>query len=125
MPFELIVKVENRPGMLTAAAGVLGKENVNIRGFSAIPPSEWIRFLPDDADAGERALKEAGYEVKRAEVVTHRISNTPGELALVAERLSKAGVNIEAAYLAASAEGEKLELVFEVSDVKAAKKALK
>lgn len=127
LPFELIVNLPNRPGVLAAAAGAIGKENVNIRAFAAVAPgkTDEVRFLVDDEDAAERALKAAGYKVRRQEVLAIRASNTPGELAAHAENLAKAGLNIEGGYLAAADGGERFEIIFEVADVKAAKKAMK
>jgi len=127
VPFELIVNLPNQPGVLAAAAGAIGKENVNIRAFAAAAPgkTDEVRFLVDDAETAERALTEAGYKVRRQEVIAIRISNTPGELAAHAERLAKAGINIEGGYLASAGDGDRLEIIFEVSDIKAAKKALR
>lgn len=123
----MIVNLPNRPGILAAAAGAIGKENVNIRAFAAVAPGKLdeVRFLVDDADTAERALKAAGYKVRRQEVLAIPTTNTPGELAAHAENLAKAGLNIEGGYLAAAEGGERFEIIFEVADVKAAKKAMK
>lgn len=120
------MNLPNRPGVLAAAAGAIGKENVNIRAFAAVAPgkTDEVRFLVDDPDAAERALKEAGYKVRQVEVLAIPTSNTPGELAAHAEKLAKAGINIEGGHLAASHDGERFEIIFEVADVKAAKKAM-
>lgn len=121
------MNLPNRPGTLAEAAGAIGKENVNIRAFAAVAPgaADEMRFLVDNPDAAERALKEAGYKVRRQEVLAIRASNTPGELAAHAERLAQAGINIEGGYLATSDDGERIEIIFEVGDVKAAKKAVR
>ena len=127
MAFELIVNLPNKVGTLAAAAGVIGEGNVNIRAFAAVGPgkSDEVRFLVDNAEAAESVLKAAGYRVRRQEVLTLPASNTPGELAAHAENLAKAGINIEGGYLAASENGERVEIIFEVDDLKAARKALK
>lgn len=123
---QLTVVLPNKPGRLAEAAGVIGRNNVNIRALAAVSPgtSDEVRFITDDADAAERALKEAGYRVRRSEVVTLRLSNTPGELAVASEKLARAGINIEGAYIAASDDGERFEVVFEVGDLKAARAVL-
>ena len=126
VPFELIVNLPNKPGVLAAAAGTIGKVNVNVRAFAAVASgkSDEVRFLVDDPDLAEKALKDGGYKFRRLEVLAVPASNTPGELAALSERLAKAGVNIDGGYLAASAEG-RLEMIFEVSDLARAQKALK
>lgn len=126
MTIELIAHLPNRPGVIADAAGAMGKMNVNIRAFAAVAAgkTDEVRFLVDDPDAAEKALKGAGYKVRRLEVIAIRASDTPGELAAHAEKLSKAGINIEGGYLAAAADGGH-EMIFEVSDLKAAAKALR
>ena len=127
MSVELIVNLPNRPGLLAEAAGAIGAANVNIRAFAAVAPgkTDEVRFVVDDDEAAEKALKDAGYKVRRQEVMTFPASDTPGELAAHAENLAKAGINIEGAYLATAGDGKRYEIIFEVSDLKAARKALK
>jgi len=126
MPFELIVNLPNKPGMLAAAVKAIGRENVSIRAFAAIGPgkTDEVRFLVDNTDAAEKALQGAGYKVRRQEVLAFPASDTPGELAAHAENLSKAGINIEGGYLAASENGKRYDIILEVADTKAAKRAL-
>jgi hypothetical protein len=126
LPFELIVNLPNKPGNLAAAAGAIGRVNVNVLAFAAVATgkSDEVRFLVDDPDTAETALKEAGYKFRRLEVLAVPASNTPGELAALSERLAKAGINIDGGYLAARNDG-RLEMIFEVSDLSGARKALK
>jgi hypothetical protein len=113
VPTELIANLPNRPGVLADAAGAIGRENVNIRAFAAVL-----------AGKAEKALKKAGYKVRRVEVIALPASDTPGELAAYAENLAKAGINIEGGFLASAPDGKHTEIIFEVGDVKAARKAL-
>lgn len=127
MAVELIVDLPGRRGAIAEAAGALGRANVNIRAFAALAPgrSDEVRFVVDDAEAGEAVLKEAGYKVRRLEVLAIPSSNTPGELAAQAQNLAEAGVSIEGGFLAAAGDGEHYEIIFEVSDLKGARKALR
>ena len=125
--FELIVNLSNRPGELAAAAGAIGKENVNIRAFAIVGTgnSSEARFIVDDAEAALGALEAAGYKARRQEVLAFPTSNTPGELAALSEKLARAGVNIEGGFMAASDKDGHFEVIFEVADLGAARKALK
>ena len=125
--FELIVSLANRPGELAAAAGAIGKENVNIRAFAIVGTgkADEARFIVDDVEAALGALESAGYKARRQEILTIPASNTPGELAALSEKLSRAGVNIEGGFMAASDRDGHFEIIFEVADVGAARKALK
>ena len=126
MPTELIANLPNRPGVLADAAGAIGRENVNIRAFAAVlaGKTDEVRFVVDDPDAAEKALKNAGYKVRRLEVLALPASDTPGELAAYAENLAKAGINIEGGFLASAPDGKHTEIIFEVGDIKAARRAL-
>ncbi|HEX9708784.1 MAG TPA: hypothetical protein VGB42_02270 [Candidatus Thermoplasmatota archaeon] len=117
------MKLQDRPGSLAAAAGAIGRANVNIRSVAGVGGASVVRFLTDDPAAAEAALSREGFVVERRPVVALPISNTPGELALVAERLAMAGINLEAAYLAAAVGGQGLEVVVEVADPEAAANA--
>jgi hypothetical protein len=114
---ELVAELPDRPGVLADAAGAVGRVNVNIRAFSAVASGKLgeLRLLVDDPDAAERALEAAGFAVRRHEVIAVRASNTPGELAAHAERLSRAGVHIRGGYLAAKPDGG-FDMIFEVSE---------
>ncbi len=125
--FELVVNLRNRPGELAAAAGAIGQKNVNIRAFAVTGDgrSKEARFIVDDAEAALTALDAAGYKARRQEILTFPAANTPGELAALSEKLSRAGVNIDGGYMAASDDDGHIEIVFEVADVSAAREALK
>ncbi len=125
--FELIVNLSNRPGELAAAAGAIGRENVNIRAFAILGTGKFdeARFIVDDAEAALHALESAGYKARRQEVLTFPASNTPGELAALSDKLSRAGVNIEGGFMASSGDDGHFEIIFEVADVGAARRALK
>lgn len=112
----LLVKLPNRPGAIAAAAGAIGRANVNIRCVASLAGAGAVRFLTDDAPKAEAALRREGYQVERRNVVALPVSNTPGELALVAERLARANINVDATYLAATGDGEGFQVVVEVAD---------
>lgn len=87
---------------------------MNIRCVASLAGAGAVRFLTDDPAKAEAALLGEGYSVERRSAVALPVSNTPGELALVAERLARAGINMDAAYLAANGDG--FEVVIEVAD---------
>ena len=126
MATALAVKLLNQPGSVASASGAIGRANVNIRAVAGFinDKSGEVRFITDDPEAAERALKAEGFLVRKIEVLIVPVSNTPGELALLAERLSNSGIILDGLYLSASANGEGIEVVFEAPDVAAARRAL-
>ena len=104
---EIALTLPNRPGELAALGRALSKADVNIAAISSFASgrSGTIRllFADRDATAARRALKAAGYRVNKSgvrKVVTVSGADKPGTLARLAGRLSKAGLNIDSAYVA-------------------------
>ena len=73
---------------------------------------------------GAPAQGFAGEGVRAFELIVN-LSNRPGELAALAEKLAHADVNIEGGFMAASDKDGHFEVIFEVADLGAARKALK
>lgn len=126
MATELSVNLPNRPGQLAAVAGALGKAKVNIDALSASASGAkgTIRLVVKNPAAAKRALAGAGIRgIKQRQVLEVRLSDKPGTLARVAQRLGKAKVNIDAVYLLHRT-GKRATIALGVKDLRAAKKAL-
>lgn len=83
-----------------------------------------ITFIPSDAEATRKVLRDAGASFDEAEVLTASLPNRPGELARLAERLGKAGANITALIPLAIGEDEaQVAITFE--DISKAREILK
>ncbi len=72
-----------------------------------------------------RLLGETGTLALESEVLMIEGTNQSGSLRRIAERLAKASVNIEYAYLAASPKAEKGLMILRPSDIEKARRALK
>jgi len=121
---DLIINLENEPGMLAAVGEVLGIAGVNIEGVSgaAIEGAEsvWVHILVEDEVAAKAALDAAGvdYGAERdVEVIS--LVDQPGELGRHLRKVADAGVNIDLTYLATST-----RLVLGGSDMAALRSAL-
>ena len=80
--------------------------------------------MTNDVATTERALRQAGLEYKLLDILNLELIDRPGELAKIARRLAKAGINVESIYILSSRSG-KTELALNVSDMKKAMKVLK
>ena len=99
---------------------------VNIRAIASEVSNErpFFRIVTSDVATTERALKNAGLEFKLCDIINVELLDRPGELAKIAKRLARAGVNIESVYILATKDG-KTEIAFNVSDAKKAMEILK
>ena len=89
----------------------------------AIGSQGLLRVLPDDTEAARSALEENKIRFEEKELVSVLLENQAGEVAVVADKLSNAGLNLEAVYVIGLS-GDLVELALAVDDPKKAKKLL-
>ena len=97
---QLSVFIENKAGRVSEITDVLGRNNINIRGFSVSDTADFgiVRLVVDDPDNGARVLQDAGFTVKTSDVLCIDLPDHPGGLAGILKIVSAAGVNIEYVY---------------------------
>lgn len=93
--------LSNQPGQLAALADRLAEAGIHIESLAAIggDSESQVRFMPDDADATRRVLREAGVHFDERPVLDTFLPDQPGALADMARRLANADVNIDSIYL--------------------------
>ena len=124
---ELTVQIENKPGTLASLGEALAKAKVNIQAFVAEEAGghNRVRLATDNSTKAKEILTGLNLQVSESEVVGVVLKNKAGTLAGVARKLAGAEININYSYSGAE-EGSKRQLVvFGLSDVKGAIKALK
>lgn len=123
---EFKVFVQDKPGELARVTEALAAGPVNIKAIASEVSNErpFFRIVTNDITTTERALKNAGLEFKLQEVINIELLDRPGELAKVAKRLARAGVNVESIYILGTKAG-KTEMALNVSDAAKALEVLK
>lgn len=119
---EIIVTVDDRPGVLAEMGELLGSAGVNIETLSAsaFEGRGIIHLVVDDGEDASELLKSNGFTVEGSRpVLTATLDDRPGELGRYCRRLSAQGVQISAAYVVKRGEGE-TELLFAVDDLESA-----
>jgi hypothetical protein len=122
----LVIRVEDRPGMLGEIASALGTKNVNLRAVygSNEGGQGVVRLVVDKLAAAKKVLDARGWRPEEEEVLEVELSDKPGTLGEVAKLLGDAGVNIN--YVFVSTSGARKATVFlAVSDMKRALSALR
>ncbi len=122
---DFSIPLTHRPGELGRVASALAKKGVNIKSVTGMTlgTQAAVRIIADDVDAARSALKEANIPFEESELATVPLENHAGELANVADKLAKAGLNLHAIYVV-GLDGDLVELAVACNDVKKAKKAL-
>lgn len=119
------VFVEDRRGELARVTEALSKNAINIRGLATdrLGKRPAIKIITDDEVSTRKALERAGLEFEESEVIVVDLTDRPGEIAKVARRAARAGVNIDSVYLMGK-KGTPAAIALGTSDPKKAKKAL-
>jgi hypothetical protein len=122
---DFSIPLTHRPGELGRIANALAKKSVNIKSVAAMTlgTQATLRLIADDVDAARTALKDGNIRFEENELATVLLENHAGELANVADKLAKAGLNLQAVYVV-GLEGDLVELAIASDDVKKAKKIL-
>ncbi len=124
---QLSLFLANKPGTLAAVCDELAKHKVNIYALTISDTVDHavVRLVVSDTQMAIHLLESRGVLVVENKVLMIENSNRPGALSKIAERLAKAKVNIEYAYLA-TRPGEKSGLlILRASDTKKALKVLR
>jgi hypothetical protein len=123
---ELVVRVQDRPGMLGEVAAALAEKKVNLRALNAwIEGTEGVlRIVADKHAAAKKALAARGWAPEEREVLEVEVADKPGAMAKVAQALGAAGVNITHVHVG-TAGARKAAVFLGVTDVKAALKAVR
>jgi len=123
---EFKVFVQNKPGELARVTEALAAGPVNIKAIASEFGNErpFFRIVTNDVATTERALKNAGLEYKLQDIMNVELLDRPGELAKIARRLARAGVNVESVYIL-STKGGRTDLALNVNDWARAEEVLK
>jgi hypothetical protein len=89
----------DRPGELARVAQTLSRSGVNIEGIAEIEGV--VHILARDPSAARSALRAGGYTIDgELEVLVLPMTDRPGELSMIMQRLADASVNLRFVYLA-------------------------
>ncbi len=122
---QFTVALDNTAGTLARLCARLRKAGVNLQAVSVSDNTDcgWIRLLATPSEKARRALARGGYTVCAQQVLTVAAANRPGELERIANRLARAGINVNYVY-GSTPPGSDSTLVFGVDNVGKAAKAL-
>jgi len=121
---QLSIFLANKPGVLARLCETFSDHKINIQGLCVSDTVDHavVRMITSSPERARTVLEDAGVLVVETDVLALRLPDRPGQLAVLAAKLSKAKVNIEYAYGTTGTGGAKL--VVRVSDMKKALKVL-
>ena len=123
---QLAVFLGNRPGALSRVCAELAAAEINIHALATSDTIDHavVRMVVSDPTKALMILGERGVLALENDVLMIESNNEPGVLSSIADRLAKAGINIEYAYLASSPKSQHGLMILRPSDVEKAQRAL-
>lgn len=119
--------VESTPGQIGRIAQALGDAKINISAFTAYGTGgeSPIRLQVSSPAKAKKVLQDLGLRVTEEEVLRVTVSDKPGKLGEIGNRLGQAHINLDYAYATVVQGGKKVDVVLGVSDLAGAAKALR
>jgi len=119
---EFSFTIGNCPGSLVEIAAALGKKHVNIEGIagSTVLEEGVICLVTDNPGETRKVLQSANIDFEENEALILDLTNRPGELATLLERMSREKINVLSVYAAV----EKHQIILTVDQLARTKEIL-
>lgn len=100
---QLSVFLDNSAGRLSEVTRILGKNNVNIRGFSVADTADFgiLRLIVNDPLKASSVLRAGRFTVHEGPIILARVPDRPGGFASALDGFARRGINVDYAYGAA------------------------
>jgi hypothetical protein len=114
---QLVFTLPNRAGLLSEVSTALARAKVNINVITAYEMDKKAHFMLaiDQNAKAKKALAKFKIKAKDDDVISVEMPNRVGELQIVAEKISDAGININYMY-GTIGSGRSAICVFKTSD---------
>ena len=115
---ELLVKVENKVGILADLSGIMGSSGINIRAISAWSAGNdaFFRLITSDNSKTKNVLRSNDYSFEEKDVVVVELPDNVGELNRLAAKLKSADIDLTYIYGTTSKPGYEAIIVFSSND---------
>jgi hypothetical protein len=123
---QFSVFMVNKPGVLAQVLVEFARAKINIIAMTMMDSVEQgvMRVVFAASDRAREVLSKLNMPYSETEVLCVSLTNKSGALAVVAEKLAKAHINIAYAYCTAGAKGGRTTGVLKVANVKKAMRVL-
>jgi hypothetical protein len=123
---QISVFIENKIGRLAEFTKVLGDQGVDVLALSVADTASYgiLRAIVDDNERALKACRDAGYTANLTDVLAVAVSDTPGGLSLVLNKLNDAAITVEYLYSFVRRVGDDAVLIFRVDQLEKAAQTL-
>lgn len=123
---ELLVKAENKVGMMAEITEAIAKSGANITALNAfgVDKQAIFRIMTDDNTKAIGGIKAKNFEVSERDVVAVELENKVGAASDMAKKLEDASIDIAYIYGSTCSGGCACTLIFNCNDNKKAVEVL-
>ncbi len=124
---QLSVFLENKPGRLRKACGILAENNINLITLSLADTEQFgiLRLIVSDSETAKTVLEKNGFVAKITEVIAVEVKDEPGGLNSILKVEEEAGISVEYMYAFTIKSGENAVMIFRFDDMDKAIDALR
>ena len=119
---QLDVDLPDRPGELAKLLGILAAESINIDAMSENSGEghSYVSLITDQPIKARQSLRNSGYACAQRTVLVIALEDTPGAFAELAQKLGRAGVDIQSV-VQLEVVGSRVQLAIGVDNLDAAR----
>lgn len=119
---QISIFIENKEGRLAEVTAILRDAGVNIRALSLADTTDFgvLRFIVNDNEKAEIALKQEGFTVGKTKVLAVEVEDVPGGLNKILDPLWQSEINVEYMYAFANPQCKNAIMIFRFDDYKKA-----
>ena len=123
---QLSVFIENTPGRLAQFTKLLGDNDIDLVSLSVADTTHFgiLRGIVADHEAAVKLISENGYTVKLTDVLAVSVSDKPGGLSEVLEKLAENNIGVEYLYSFVRNAGDHALIIFRVDKLPEAEAVL-
>ena len=110
---QFTITIDNQPGAVAGIAKTLGNAKVNILALlgTAEGTSGTVQLVVEDARRAKKALDDARLSYKETTAEEYELTNKPGALAQMLEKLANRGINLNSIYATAPKGGKRAVVI--------------
>jgi hypothetical protein len=123
---EFCIEIENKPGTIARICTALGTAGVNLKTIAceSIGKQGFVRIIADNHKKAADVLDSKKLMYSENDVIVKAFDDKPNQLAMILDKVSAAGINMDAVYLMQSKNG-KAQVVLVTDNVQKAMTILK
>ena len=123
---QFSVFLVNKPGVLAQVCQALADQRINIKALTLVDSQEHgvLRLVVENGRKAGDVLRSLNVPVTETDVLCVEMTNHPGAMADICNRLGAKHININYAYCTAGVKGGRAVGVFKVGDLEKARKVL-